>query len=362
MKITEVRATPHAIPVDVSGTNGSEEMTIAFVTVETDDGIIGYGETGYLHPEATVSFINNQIKPLIKGMDPIETQRIWDHLYQELNPRAQTGVWSTAVSAVDIALWDIKGKQYDDPVWRLLGGANDTVPVYYTIGTAIQDPDQLAEVAADIISEGGDHIKIVVGKGDWATPAADAERVKAVQKAVGDDVKVAIDANYLYSINEALELCNRLDSSLISWFEEPVFGNDISLLSDLRMRTRIPIAAGQNEGHRFRHRNLIKNGAVDICLPNVCFVGGYTEATKVAGMADAFNLSVAHGGGWPFQNLHLQAGMSNGQLVEFHDTVWAIGNEIYESPPQPTGESISLPTDPGLGLIPDLEVLDEYKI
>lgn len=360
MEITNVQATTHTVPVQASGVDEPEETTVVFVTVTTDDGTRGYGETGYLHPDATRSFINDQIADRITGEDPLLTERVGKLLHRELNPRAQTGVWSTALSAVDIALWDIKGKQYDEPVWRLLGGARKTVPVYYTLGTPIRDEDRLAEAATRLVSEGATRIKIVVGKGDWATPAVDAARIEAVRDAVGPDVDLAVDANYLYSLNEALELCNRTEETL-AWFEEPVYGNDASLLSELRDRTRIPVAAGQNEGHRSRHRALIEGGAVDVSHPNVCFVGGFTEAVKVAGMAESFNLLVAHGGGWPFQNMHLQAGVGNGWLVELHDSVWGVGKTIYESPPEPSGDSITLPEAPGLGLTPDHDALAEYR-
>lgn len=361
MEITDVEATTHTVPTTVPGTGEAEEHLITFVTVTTDDGSTGYGETGYLHPRATTSFVNDQIAPLLTGADPIETQRIGQLLHAELNPRAQTGVWSTALSAVDVALWDIRGKHFDQPVWRLLGGASQTVPVYYTLGQPIRDEEQLAAAAAEFLPEDATRLKLVVGSGDWATPVVDATRVRTVQEAVGEDVELAIDANYLYSVNEALELCNRLESTTLTWFEEPVYGNDVDRLSDLRARTRVPIAAGQNEGHRTRHRALVEGGAVDVSLPNVCFVGGFTEAAKVAGMAESFNLRIAHGGGWPFQNMHLHAGVANGWRVEFHDSVWEIGRQIYESPPEPEGNSLTLPEKPGLGLTPDREALEQYR-
>ncbi|WP_152421197.1 mandelate racemase/muconate lactonizing enzyme family protein [Natronolimnohabitans innermongolicus] len=360
MEITRVHSTTYTVPVDLPGSDELDD-TIVFVTVETDEGISGYGETGYLYPEATASFINEQIAPEIRGRNPLETERIWDHLYRELNPRAQTGTWSTAVSAVDIALWDIKGKHYDQPVWRLLGGASETIPVYHTIGRAIRDEQQLADLASDLVSDGATRVKVVVGKGEWATPRIDAARVTAVRDAVGDEIGLSMDANYLYSVDEALELCNRLESVSIDWFEEPVYGNDASLLADLRRRTQVPIGAGQNEGHRFRHRELIENDAVDVSMPNVCFTGGFTEATKVAGMAAAFNRRLVHGGGWPYQNMHLYAGLAAGQLVEFHDIVWEVANKIYESPPQPSDGSITLPEEPGLGLVPDWDELRPYE-
>jgi L-rhamnonate dehydratase len=121
-----------------------------------------------------------------------------------------------------------------------------------------------------------------------------------------------------FSFNRALELCKLIEPYKITWFEEPVYQNGALLLADLRRHTSIPIAAGQNEGHRFRHRELIVNRGVDIAQPNVCSVGGYTETVKVAALAQAFNLPIANGGGWPDHNMHLQAAMSNGWRVEFH--------------------------------------------
>lgn len=361
MKITTVDASSYTVPVSGSDPDEDDDMTISLVSIETDEGLVGYGETGYLHPNATTSFINDQLAPRLVGEDPLATARIWETLHKEVNPRSQTGAWSTAVSAVDIALWDVKGKAYDEPVWRLLGGARETVPVYYTLGDPLEDPEAQAEVARELVDDGATQVKVVVGKGEWATPRADAARIRAVQDEIGDDVDLAIDANYLYSLEEALELCNRIDDRSIMWFEEPVYGNDPSLLADLRERTRVPIAAGQNEGIRFNHRDLIANGAVDVPLPNVCFLGGYTEAQRVAGLADSFNLRVAHGGGWPFQNLHLMGGVANASVLEFHDSVWEIGNTIYDSPPQPEGDSIEMPTDPGLGLEPDESALERYE-
>jgi L-alanine-DL-glutamate epimerase-like enolase superfamily enzyme len=170
-----------------------------------------------------------------------------------------------------------------------------------------------------------------------------------------------IDANYLFSFNRALELCKLLEPYHITWFEEPVYQNDALLLADLRRHTSIPIAAGQNEGHRFRHRELIANHAVDIAQPNVCHVGGYTEAVKVAALAQAFNLPIANGGGWPHHNMHLQAAMANGWRVEFHFEMWGVGDKIYKEPPAPVNGWVTLPETPGLGLEPRFDALKEFE-
>lgn len=361
MRITDVRASAYEIPVQLPMLESAEEMTVAVATVETADGVVGHGETGYLNPRATAAFVEDEIADEIVGMDPRNTERIWQTLYDKMNPRAQTGVWSTAVSAVDVALWDVKGKHYGEPVWRLLGGARSEVPAYVTFGFAEYDVQQLRTVAGDLVADGAERLKMVVGATDDASPRSDAERVRAVREAVGEDVELMIDANYGYSLEEALELCNRVEDQHIAWFEEPVYGNDVDLLSSLRERTRIPIAAGQNEGHSFRHRALIEGGAVDISQPNVCFVGGFTGGQRVAALAKANHVRIANGGGWPFHNMHLQGGASNGYRVEFHVPVWEAEKQIYTSLPEPEDGTVSLPEEPGLGLQLDEDALAGFE-
>ncbi|WP_144900784.1 mandelate racemase/muconate lactonizing enzyme family protein [Halobellus captivus] len=361
MEITDISANVYNVPVTLPLAETAHDRPVVLAVVETDEGIAGYGETGYLNPQATADFIEREIAEEIIGMNPLETERVWEKLYQNLNPRAQTGVWSTGVSAIDIALWDIKGKQYDEPVWRLLGGARSEVPAYITFGFPEYDIDQLRTLAENLVADGNTRLKMVVGGNEDSTPVVDAKRVRAVREVVGSDVELMIDANYQYSVEEAIELCNRVEDQHISWFEEPVYGNDVELLSSLRERTRIPIAAGQNEGHAFRHRDLIQHDAIDISQPNVCFVGGFTEGLRVASMAQANHLRIANGGGWPFQNMHLQAGVANGSRVEFHFSIWEANKEMYETVPEPENGTISLSEDPGLGLEPDWDALSAVE-
>ncbi|MEA2657803.1 MAG: L-rhamnonate dehydratase [Candidatus Binatota bacterium] len=298
MKITDVKATLHKIPIEAPLLKEKLWTPIVFTTVETDQDVTGYGLTRAAQRHGAKEFINREAAPFLRGKNPLETERVWQQLYKQFNPRGQTGMWSSAVSAIDIALWDIKGKHYQEPVWRLLGGAQNPVPAYITFGLRNYNVGQLAEVAKQFVAEGQDKLKMVVAV-EPENPRTDAERVRAVREAVGEKIELMIDANYLFSFNRALELCKLVEPYHITWFEEPVYQNDAHLLADLRRHTSIPIAAGQNEGHRFRHRELIVNHAVDIVQPNVCSVGGYTEAVKVAAMAQAFNLPIANGGGWP---------------------------------------------------------------
>jgi L-alanine-DL-glutamate epimerase-like enolase superfamily enzyme len=360
LKITDVKATLHRVPVEVPLLQEKLVTAIVFLTVETDVGVAGHGLTRGSQRFGIREFVNRELAPFLRGKNPLETERVWNQLYKQFNPRAQTGMWSSAVSAIDIALWDIKGKHYKEPVWRLLGGAQNPVPAYVTFGVKQYSKEQLVEVAKQLVAQGEKRLKMVVAV-DPENPKVDAARVRAVREAVGDDVELMIDANYLFSFNRALELCKLVEPYHITWFEEPVYQNDAVLLADLRRHTSIPIAAGQNEGHRFRHRELIANHAVDIVQPNVCSVGGYTEAVKVAAMAQAFNLPIANGGGWPHHNAHLQAAMANGWRVEFHFEMWGVGDRIYKEPPAPVNGWVTLPETPGLGLEPRSDALREYE-
>ncbi len=361
MKITRIEATTHRIPVTVPLVSRPIARELVFVRVETDGGVTGYGLTGPIQRFAVREFVNKEIAPRLVGRDPLATERHWYDLFYGLNPRAQTGTWSSAVSAVDIALWDLKGKQVGQPVWRLLGGYSATVPVYVTFGLLEYSREQLVEVAKQFVAQGHDKLKMVVGVNKAEDPAEDAARVRAVREAVGDGIELMVDANYLFAFPRALELCRRIEPYGITWFEEPVYGNDARLLANLRRQTRIPIAAGQNEGHKWRHRELLAHEAVDILQPNVVWVGGYTEAVKVAAMAQAYNLPIANGGGWPHHNMHLIAGVANGWRVEFHLLMWLAGETIFRDPPKPARGTVTLTERPGLGLEPHEEVLRDTR-
>ena len=171
-----------------------------------------------------------------------------------------------------------------------------------------------------------------------------------------------IDANRGFSLLEAAEVARRVESFDIAWFEEPVVGNDVALLADLRKRTRIPIAAGQFEGHRFRLRDLVLGGAVDVVQTNVLYVGGYSEGLKVAHVADTLRLPVANGGGWPEHNALLMAAVANNLGVEMHAWQWTLAETLYEAPPRVDAGSMSLSDAPGVGLEPIEKVLRDTRL
>ncbi len=362
MKIARVEATTHNVMVPVPLLKEPVPRPMVFCQVETDEGITGYGISGPIQRLGVREFINREVAPKVKGMDPLATERIWHRLYIDLNPRSQTGVWSSAVSALDIALWDIKGKMFKQPVWRLLGGAQDRVPAYITFGLPEYSIEQLIEAAKSFAAQGQDKLKMVVGvAGDSQDYREDARRVRAVREAIGDEVQLSIDANYMLQFNNALKLCKAIEDCNIEWFEEPLWGNDARLLHELRTRTSIPISAGQNEGHRFRHLELLIHQAVDILQPNVVYGGGYTEGMKIAGMAQAFNVPIANGGGWPHHNMHLQAAVPHGWRIEYHYVMWKCGDMLFNGTVGPERGWTTMPERPGLGLEPNWDALKEWQ-
>jgi L-alanine-DL-glutamate epimerase-like enolase superfamily enzyme len=367
-RIASIRATIHTTSIDipllkekVSGYGREEQKEFVFCEVETDQGVSGFGLTGHFLARSVVEALERHIFPVVKGMDPRNSEAIHHAVWWKLNPRAMTGVISSALSCLDIACWDIAGKLAGRSVAELLGGARKVVPAYVTFGFPQYDREQLAEAARLHVSNGFSALKLVVAvdKKGWRE---DAARVRAVREAVGDDIDIMIDANYLFNPVEAKMLCRAIEDLGITWFEEPLHQNDARALADLRAHTRIPLAAGQMEGHRWRLRELVDHQAVDILQPNCCFCGGYTEARKAAHLAQAFNLPIANGGGWPIFNMHTMAGLMNGWFVEWHLGMVQAGQVLFPDAPTPKDGMLEIPQRPGLGLSLDRDALRETQV
>jgi len=363
MKIERIVATPLSVPVvlDAAGMSKSASLSVCLAEVHTDDGRVGHGLTGITEEEVIAAAINEVLAHHLKGEDPLAHEKLWERMYWILSPRGQTGYASHAIAAVDVALWDLKGKALGQPLWRLLGGARSKVPIYTTFGFGAYDRDELAAAAKWWTARGHRHLKMVVGhhalqRRDEPRPldqviAEDARRVRAVRDAT--DAELHVDANCSLDSFHAAALARAIEPLHIAFFEEPVKENDIPALLELKKQTRIPLAAGQNEGLAWRFRDLIASGAVDIIQPNVVIGGGYTQCQRIAGMASAFNLPMANGGAWAHHNMHLHAGLANGGLVEYHYAAVKVCEAIYGALPAPAEGWLTLPEAPGLGFAPD---------
>jgi L-rhamnonate dehydratase len=187
----------------------------------------------------------------------------------------------------------------------------------------------------------------------------DAARVRAVREAVGPDVELFVDGNCNLDLYHATKLAEMIKPLGIAFFEEPLTQNDVPGMAQLRRQTGMALACGQNEGLAFRFRDLLTAQAIDYAQPNVAITGGFTQCAKIAGMAAAFNVSVANGGAWGFHNMHLQAGLANGTLVEHHHLAVELCKRIYRGLPEPVQGVFVMSDQPGLGFEPDRDAIRE---
>ncbi|MDC0032988.1 mandelate racemase/muconate lactonizing enzyme family protein [Alphaproteobacteria bacterium] len=370
MKIVRIEAIPLWIPVNFSsiGVDHEEFTSFTYVEVETDSGLIGHGLTSITQALPVAETVNSVLGPAILGLDALAHERVWHVMFWTATPWAQSGYASHAISAIDLALWDIKGQAFGQPVWRLIGGARDRVPVYATCGFSFLDDDQLSDVAKKVAEQGFKGLKIQVGRPGLDTRrnspplveiiARDARRIRGVRDVVGPDVEIAIDAGCRLDLPNAVALCRLVEDQNIVFFEEPIVQNDIRLLAELRQKTPIPLTAGQNEGLAYRFRDMLLAGAIDVIQPNVIITGGLTQCLRIAGMAASFNVPISNGGGAPFQNCHLQAGVQNGTAVEWQFNTVLACIEIYKDLPSHEDGWIIMPETPGLGLTVDRTAVD----
>ena len=267
----------------------------AICVVDTDEAIQGVGEAFYFGGPASVvaALMGDGLGPLVLGHDPMDTSVIWDRLYNLTRDQGQKGLTISAISAIDIALWDIKGKALGLPVYKLLGGAYRNRAKAYATG--LYEPqgvpsivDALVEEAVAYKQAGFTGMKLKVGYG----LDTDESYVHAIRQAIGDDVALMVDANHAYNASEAIRLARVLADYDVYWFEEPVVPEDVDGYMEVRSASDVLIAGGECEYTRYGFRHLIDCRAVDILQPDLCAAGGYTEVMKIIAMASAASIPV----------------------------------------------------------------------
>lgn len=360
-EIKEVVATAINIPltIEVGPVSARSNLSGVVVEVTTESGIVGHGFTAITEEEIVAAAVNAVAAPNLVGADALHREHIAERLYWLLTPRGQTGYASHAISAIDLALWDILGHATGLPCWRLLGGARQQVPLYVTFGFGGFSREELSDAACHLKAQGVTRFKMVVGHHALARRnegndlraqlEEDIARVRTVREALGEGPELYVDANCSLDPFSARWLAERIAEYGIAFFEEPIRDNAPSAMAELRRAAGIPIAAGQNEGQLFRFEQLMAAGAVDVIQPNAVICGGFTAAAKVGAIAQARNVAMANGGAFPFHNMHLNAGLANGGLVEWHLAAVAMGQAVFEHLPAPDGWELPLPEAPGLG-------------
>ena len=287
MKVTDVRMENYRWNRSKPIRNGRYVYPTAglnVVKIDTDEGITGLGLCGGVQGAEEIGrSILEHLRQFVVGQDPFDNERIWDDMWQ---PKlvGRRGITTRVISGIDIAIWDIKGKVANRPLYKLLGGFTDKVPVYIA-GGYYEEGKGLEELAAGMeesVSMGARAIKMKIG---GAPINEDVERVRVVREAVGPTVKVMVDANCAYRYYEAIEIARKMEKYDIYWFEEPVNPDDYEGHRLISQSTIIPVATGENEYTRYGFRDLIENRCAAIIQPDGLIMGGITEFMKVAALA-----------------------------------------------------------------------------
>lgn len=374
MRIKTVRAWWVRIPIEESRQHKSDfgrltTFDAAILRIETDDGVVGWGEGKNAAGSAgtysaLVHLINDEIAPRLIGRDPCDISAIWEMLYNGVRHEtaaaaghampelSRRGLSVAAISAVDIALWDILGKSLGVPVWKLLGGRKaDRLPAYASGGWA--SADKIGDQLQSYIDVGGFRaIKMRVGAMDGA-PLVSAERVKAARKALGPSVELMVDAHGTYTVADAKRFVQLVGDCDLAWFEEPVIADDKRGMAEVRAAGNVPIAAGESEATRFAFRDLALLRSADIFQPDPAFCGGITEAMRIGTIASAFNLRFAPhlwaGAPCFFSGLHICAASPASFIIEYSLGANPMIHDLVDDTISVTDGMIEIPDRPGLG-------------
>lgn len=339
------------------------------VEIFTDTGHVGIGNAA-LSPRVTKQAIDLYLKPLLLGKDPYETEFLWQHMYRATMAFGRAGIGMVAISAVDIALWDLMGKASGQPVYRLLGGRTKTKIPVYASKLYSQPLDQLAVEAQAYKDQGYKAMKLRFGWGP-VDGAAGMERnlelVRTVRQVIGYEIDLMCDAYMGWTLDYARRMVPLLEPFRLRWLEEPVIPDDVHGYAALKGMGRLPIAGGEHEFTLYGFRVLLEAKAVDYIQFDTNRVGGLTQARKIAALAEAYSVPVVPHAG-QMHNFHVVMASFNSPLAEFFPVVDVeIGNElfwyIFKGEPQPVDGCIDLDENvPGLGLTIDEESLKRFEV
>jgi L-alanine-DL-glutamate epimerase-like enolase superfamily enzyme len=374
VKITAVRAAwlRALIPAERRHTSDfgvNDSFNTCLVEIDTDAGLTGLGEAkvgvGNLgNYAALVTLIQAELAPLLIGRDPRDITALWETIYNGTRAHyvaahgrtfpivGRRGITISALSGIDIALWDLLGKSLGQPVWRLLGGRlRDRIPAYASGGWA--PVGGVGKQLRQYVERGHRAVKMRVGLQDKSMDDS-AARVREAREQLGPDVGLMVDAHGTWSVREAQRFARKVADCDLGWLEEPVSPDNVTGQAEVRAATDIPIAAGETEQTRFAFRDLIEARAVDVLQPDVAIAGGITETLRICALAATHGLTVAPhlwGGAVLFASgLHLAVATPCVNTLEFSRGENPLLHELVEEPFDLRDGYVLAPDRPGLGL------------
>ncbi len=344
------------------------------VEIETADGITGWGEC-YGPSAVAKAYLETQFAPRIIGRDAFDVEVIWEDLYNRIKDYGGQGMAASALSGIDIALWDIVGKSCGKPIHKLIGGAHRTEVTAYATGLYFIDMNRLVEEAVEeaqeFVENGFSAIKMKIGLGSLKL---DIERVTAVRKAIGDDMRLMVDANHCFSVPQAIRIGRELENLNVEWFEEPISPEDIDGYVEVTRALDMAVAGGENGFTRWGFRDLVVRKAMDIIQPDVCAAGGISECRKIAALASTHGVEcVPHAWGSAIglaATLHFLAALPDQPpsfkpmppLLELEQCENPFRDLLAREPIVQLLGKVQVPTGAGLGIEIDRSVLDRYRV
>jgi L-alanine-DL-glutamate epimerase-like enolase superfamily enzyme len=364
MKIIEVKAIPLSIALKKNSTISSGSMSSMasakassihiLVKIQTDEGITGYGEAFRFTPSVVCKFIEEALRPLIIGKDPLHIAQLWNLMYQATFRYGRKGIAIQCISGIEIALWDILGKYRNLPVYEMLGGLSRDQAKAYASMLRYNSPEDAARVALGFVEEGYTAIKL---------HQTDPGYVKAVRELIPEDVDLMLDVNGFWSPRETIIKTKELEEYRLLWLEEPVLPmDDYEGLAYVTANSNIRIAAGENEYTRYGFKEMVTKRAVDILQPDVIKAGGILECRKILTLAEAWNLQlIPHSfcfGPGIAATLHFSLSNMSSEYIEVN----AVPLELpYIEPSlRPEGGYLKASGKPGLGIEIDEDVVKSH--
>jgi D-galactarolactone cycloisomerase len=358
MQITEILPVWFEYPLDIKiGAMPKFKITGTILRIKTDEGFEGIAGTHFVNADsALVAHIKAWQKILLK-QDPLDIEKIWRDIYNTQN-RILFGI-PHAISVIDCALWDLKGKIWGKPVYQILGGYQHKIKAYASFPWWV-NPVQLKSFLEPAMEKGFKAVKVRIGKDlEW-----DERVLKTVRDLGGNSLEIMADVNSGYSFRDALKIARVAERLDLCWLEEPLPSDDLNGLAELRRKVDIDIAGGENDAFAWRFRDILEKGAYDIIQPDVTRSGGITEVKKIAALAESFGkLCITHIfgiGPMQYADLQMLAAISNAPYMEypFFPSEFLMTKEPIELDKE--GYAL-LPNRPGLGFDLDEDILKKYQ-
>jgi len=387
MKIKNVTAKWLHVPIPENRQHTSDFGRVStfdstLVRVETESGVVGYGEAkaevgSAASCSALCTMIEQEMAPKLVGEDARDISRLWDVMYNGVRAHyaierghvfpvlGRRGLTVSAISGIDMALWDILGRSLDVPVWQLLGGRrHKRMPAYASGGWA--PADRIAEELQSFVDRGNfKAVKMRVGAGD-GTLEHSIRRVKAARAGLDPEIDIMCDAHGTWTVAEAKRFCRAVADCHIGWLEEPVTADDKPGLAEVRAHTDIPISTGESEFTRFAFRDLVMLRAADILQPDPSIAGGVTECVRIEALASAHQVRFAPhmwGGAMTFASgMHVAAAASSGFTLEYSLGANPLLHELAVEDFPIVDGMLEIPDRPGLGVTIDQDFVDKYAM